>query len=176
MNERSITVEVLKDLRRSLPAPSEVIKHMDTGMRGFPDLSAGCLDRISYVELKYWKTDQKLADLCDGPQLLLCHRLGEVHRRRAWVVIYREAGMRFTRRTIIWEPRALFAHLWPKVAGPDGFIARDGVEVTGEEFLAMAGRPGYLNIVLKTHGSLTTDWSYSVPSYLILNSLQASHD
>jgi len=164
VNERSITVEVLKDLRGRLPG-SEVLKHMDTGTRGIPDLSVGFHDRASYVELKYQKVGRSLKEICDGAQLSLCHRLGVVHRGRSWVVVYEDDPHQVT----VWQPRALFAKLWPRVAGPSDWnkIGTEPMVTSLGEFT----RGDVIN-ALNVHGAITiSEWSYSIPTLLILKAL-----
>lgn len=165
MNERSITVEVLKHLRGHLPG-SEVLKHMDTGTRGIPDISAGWHDRVSYVELKYLRIDRTLKEICDAPQLSMCHRLGVVHRERSWVVVYEEEHSVVT----VWKPRALFAKLWPRVAGPSEWnqIGIEPIECSLSDF-----QKGDPIKVLSVHGAIRTEWSYAIPTILILKAVGA---
>jgi hypothetical protein len=164
VNERSITVEVLKDLRGRLTG-SEVLKHMDTGTRGIPDISVHFLDRWSGVELKHQKRGKSLKEICDGAQLSLCHRLGVVHGGRSWVVVYEDEPHQVT----VWQPRALFARLWPRVAGPGEWstIGTDPVTCSLKDFLL--GDPLK---VLSVHGAITVDtWSYSIPTILVLKAV-----
>jgi len=165
MNERSITVEVLKDLRGRLPG-SEVLKHMDTGTRGIPDISVHMLARWAGIELKHQKVGWSLKEICDGAQLSLCHRLGAVHGGRSWVVVYEDDPYQVT----VWQPRALFAKLWPRVAGPSEWnkIGTEPMVTSLGEFTR-----GDVISALNVHGAITVnDWSYTIPTILVIKSLQ----
>lgn len=167
MNERSITVDVLKHLRGHLPG-SKVLKHMDTGTRGIPDISVGWRDRISYVELKYLREGRKLKEICDAPQLVMCHELGEVHGDRSWVIVYEEEGSFVT----IWKPRALFAKLWPRVSGPGEWNKIGTAPLVCSPGELTRGEP--LN-ALDVYGALrVTEWSYAVATILIAKAVTAS--
>lgn len=164
VNERTITVAVLKDLRSRLHG-SEVLKHMDTGTRGIPDISVGLLDRTSWIELKYQRRGRSLKEINDAGQLSMCHRLAIVHRGRSWVVVYEEDPYQVT----VWQPRALFAHLWPRVAGPSDW-SKIGIEplmIPATEFTKHD-----FHKLLDVHGAITiNDWSYKLPTYLVLNGM-----
>lgn len=164
MNERDITVEVLKYLRGQLPG-SEVLKHMDTGTRGIPDISVGWRDRASYIELKHQKKGRTLKQICDGAQLSLCHRLAQVHGGRSWVIVYQDDP----RQVTVWQPRALFAKLWPRVAGP-GQWAKIGVEPLEVDLSSFL--EGDILQALDVHGAITVDdWSYLIPTVLVYKAM-----
>lgn len=164
MTERPITVEVLKHLRGHLRG-SVVQKHMDVGTKGWPDISVGMLDRASYIELKHRKVRESLKGINDPVQLSLCHQLGMVHNDRSWVVVYDDRP----RHVTVWRPRALFAKLWPTVAGPGDWhtIGVKPLVLPLAEFLKAD-----LHTLLEVHGAVTADeWSYAIPTYLVLNGL-----
>ena len=113
MNERKITEEVLAELRKLRGAV--VLKHADRFTKGVPDLSVSVLGGTSWIELKYLRKKARLRDVVDTLQLTLCHELATTTNGRCWVVVFEEEP----RRVTVWQPQALFRHLWPRVAGPN---------------------------------------------------------
>jgi hypothetical protein len=136
-NERSHVEASLTHMRNTLRG-SVTIKHNDIGTKGVPDVQNCYLDRTSWMEFKHLKKGQRLQDKCEAQQLVFCHELGTVCGGRSWVIVYEDVP----KQTTVWLPRALFAHLWPNVAGPstDGWqrldrqpqsVDNDRVNLTG---------------------------------------------
>ena len=116
MNEREIAEKVLTDLRRNLPG-YVIIKHNDVGTKGIPDVQINGLDRTSWAELKLLRRGDSLKRINKAQQLVFCHELATVNHGRCWVVVFEETETDLF--TSVWQPRILFAHLWPNVAGPN---------------------------------------------------------
>jgi hypothetical protein len=171
MNETSITKDVLRDLRSHLPA-AVVLKHKDTGTKGIPDISVAARDRTSWIELKYLRERDTLKGINDAVQLSLCHRLGQVNNGRSWVVIYEEEPHQVT----VWRPSALFAKLWPRIAGHVSAWSKIGTEpvvITMSDFLRDGTSVPGLRPALEVHGAVTIgSWSYFIPTVLVQTALR----
>lgn len=158
MIERDVVEKVLTDLRSKLRG-ALVIKHNDIGTKGFPDVAVHHRDLWSGCEFKHLKKGEKLKDKCKAEQLVFCHQLCTIHNGRCWIVVFEDVPQRMT----VWYPQALFAHLWPNVAGP----SEDGFKRTTAHVKDLHGIANLAN-VLKTYGSFRIDgWDYSVVSTLV---------
>lgn len=170
MTERSITVEILKHLRANLPG-AHVVKHNDIGTKGVADIRVVTrADQTSWAEIKFLRPKDTLKKINKAQQLVFCHEEAVVSNGRCWVVVYELQPKRVT----VWQPRALFAHLWPNVAGAKANNGRlagcrapidlDSPDTTGAESLAD---------ILRTFGAFRTPWSYDIVTRLIKDATHA---
>lgn len=146
MNERSITEKVMATTRMRMPS-ADITKHSDRATSDIPDLSVACLGNTCWVEMKYLRAKEKLIDIIKKGQLIKCHSLATNTNGRAWFMVYEEAPRQLT----IWYPRALFAHLYPKFAGPDDDGAKWLAPLNIEHIEQIQSNK--LN-VLRSHGAL----------------------
>ncbi len=55
MNEHAFKAQLIKDLRKQLPAKAHIQKHCDRFTAGIPDLEVACSGMTSWIELKWLK-------------------------------------------------------------------------------------------------------------------------
>lgn len=170
MNERLIASAVLGDLRTGLPG-AVVVKHNDVGTKGVPDIQVARLDRTSWIELKHLRQQDTLKSINKAEQLIFCHQLATVNNGRCWVIIFEEIPHRMT----IWQPRVLFAKLWPRVAGP---LEPDNVAwhqaVATEPVIVPNLNAGGRGLAATVHslGALSVPgWHYDVARRLVTDAL-----
>lgn len=168
MTENDIAAEILVRTRRDLPG-AVVVKHNDAGTVGIPDIQVARCDRTSWGELKFVKPGRSLKQVNKVQQLIFCHELAVVNNGRCWVLVYEDLGEPLL---TVWQPRVLFRHLWPSLAGPDpehpkwrtiGFQALDV-----DDWEPAAG----LVPLLMVHGALRGPWSYDALTRMVKDAVR----
>lgn len=168
MTEREIAVRVLEDLRCSLPG-AVVVKHNDVGTKGIPDIQVARFNRTSWGELKKLGKSDTLKSINKVEQLLFCHQLATVNNGRCWVIVYEDLGK--GSGVSVWQPRALFAHIWPHLAGPTAEGAT--WKVVGREPMRLSDtdQPHGLLHILNACGALWVPGRpYNILTRLVLES------
>jgi hypothetical protein len=159
MTEREVTERVEAVTRHGLPG-SVVVKHCDVGTKGIPDMAVHVADRSSMAEFKHLKKGDTLKAKCKAQQLVFCHELGTVLNGRSWVIVFEDVPKRMT----VWFPRALFAHLWPNVAGTN----EGGFKTLGTEPALLESLDVDLKSILRTYGAFRINaWDYNVVAALV---------
>ncbi len=150
---------------------SVVLKHADRSTTGIPDISVSWMGITGWTEMKYLRKRDTLKGINKVEQLVVCHQIYVATGGKCWVIVYQEQPKQVT----IWTPRALFMHLWPKLAGP----ADDGRRVLGcnplyaEEGLAAV--TVNTHAIMQAHGALRIPgWPYDVASRLIRDVILAA--
>lgn len=121
INERNITEKLMERLRADLRG-AVVIKHADSFTAGVPDVSVSIVGSTNWIEVKYLRAGDSLRKVIGWKQLIFCHELSTTTNGRCWVVVYEDLPRAVPRspqrrQMTIWTPRALAAHLHPKVVG-----------------------------------------------------------
>lgn len=117
-SERTIVDSILVDLRSKFDG-ALVVKHNDAGNKGIPDIQRARAGRTSWFEIKYLRRGATLKGINKAQQLSVCHQFATVNDGRCWVIVFEEPTKAYKgRRTVVWQPKVLFRHLWPRVAGP----------------------------------------------------------
>lgn len=174
MVENDIAAEILKRTRAGLPG-AVVVKHNDVGTSGIPDIQVARANLTSWAELKFLKPGRTLRGVNKSQQLLFCHELAVVNNGRCWVLVYETTRKHYrtrdtdpgVERVTVWQPRALFRHLWPNVAGPDPEHPkwnRLGVEPLQVDAWNL---PRGIVPSLMTHGAVRGPWDYDIVAYLV---------
>ena len=138
MTERDF-VEKIQTAIKAEPALRGAVtfKLAETLTSGIPDLSITVLGRTIWLEVKYLRRGKKLKDIVNQLQLVTCHQL-TVAGASCWVVVYEAAP----KRLVIWQPRALYAHLWPRPDMTNGNpIRTPGVTQWGDPMLYNGDKP-----------------------------------
>ncbi len=163
IDERSITTKVMDATEDNLRG-AVLLKHADRSTIGIPDFSVSWMGATFWVEMKYLRKRDTLKKINKTEQLVQCHQLSVVTGGKCWVLVYEEEP----RQVTVWTPRALFMHIWPKIAGPsdDGRNVLGCTPVYAEEGLAAVKVSTHS--VMQAHGGLRIpDWPYDVVSRLI---------
>lgn len=163
MTERQIAEKLLVRLRASLPG-AVVLKHSDVGTKGIPDVQVAWADRTSWLELKILKRGRTLKGINKAEQLLLCHQLATVNGGRCWVLVFEVP----TKTLAVWQPRTLYAHLWPNVVGTDPdhpWRRTEPVPIDSWD------PPAGLGATLRTCGAVRGPWSYDAATRLVADAL-----
>lgn len=167
MVENDIAAEILVRTRKALPG-AVVVKHNDAGTVGIPDIQVARCNLTSWAELKFVKPGRSLKQVNKVQQLIFCHELAVVNNGRCWVLVYEDLGEPLV---TVWQPRSLFRHLWPNLAGPNPEHpkwTRLGVEpLQVDDWEVAAG----LVPTLMTHGAIRGPWDYDLVTRLVKNAV-----
>lgn len=158
INERKISVSLMDYLTPRL-RQSTVLKISDRATAGIPDVLVTWFGPTFFIENKLWRKHQKLKDINKTEQLILCHQLAISSMGRCWVSIYREEP----KELIIWQPRKLMAHLWPKVIL--GELNLEPVMIEGTDFKGT----DVFKILSATGAIRCSGWNHELQRCLILD-------
>jgi hypothetical protein len=161
LNERSITTNVLKQTAQHIRG-AVIIKHADRATSAVPDFSVSAYGCTWWVEMKFLREGRRLKDVVKTNQLVLGNEIHTATNGRCWTVIFEEKPQRVT----VWTPRALFAHLNPKLAGESTTIWSKPAEIDA----LPAHAPGKLQGLLNVYGAFSVfGWPYETVAKLCLD-------
>lgn len=161
MKENDLYAGIREDCKKIRGAV--VMKHADRFTRDIPDFEVCVLGGSSWGEIKLRRPGETLKKVVDRPtQILFANQLAVTCGGRSWVIIYEQEP----RRVVVWQPRILFGHLWPNVAGPT-------VHELGCEPVEVDRHAPGVNIAstLFSVGVIAVDWSYEILRTLVTQSL-----
>lgn len=165
MNETEVTEKCIEATRREFPA-AVVLKHADRSTVSIPDWSVSACGGTCWIENKLLRPGKRLnKDTIKSMQVITCGQLFDQTNGRCWISVFEEEPKQLT----IYSPAALFARLYPKLAGPDadgwswGKGVWDALEVS--DFRQMIGNPIH---VLRSHGAIRVKgWPYDIFPWLV---------
>lgn len=159
MKETDLYGPIKEDLRQLRGAI--VMKHADRFTRDIPDFQVCMLGVSAWAEIKLRRPGESMKKVVDrSSQILMASLLSTACDGRSWVIVYEQRP----KRVVVWQPRTLFGHLWPNVAGP--LVNELGV-VTAEPD---PESPSTWLPVLHSYGVIAVPWSYGVFRTLITES------
>lgn len=153
-DERSITTKVMNRTEADLRG-SVVLKHADRSTLGIPDFTGSWMGHTGWCEMKYLRKRDTLKGINKVEQLVMCHQLYVTTGGKCWVLVYQEEP----RQVTAWTPRALFQHIWPKIAGP----ADDGRRVLG--CTPMFAEEGLDAVTVSTHAIMQAHGALRIPEW-----------
>lgn len=152
LTERSF-VEKIQTAIKADPAlrGAVVFKHAETLTSGIPDMSISILGGTSWVEVKYLRRRKRLKDIVKELQVITCHQLATTCNGRCWIVVFEDAAFNSgDKRTVIWQPRVLAGHLWPKIMPCEVPVRTPGVVEWGAP--VYVGNESDLSIIQAVNG------------------------
>ena len=159
ISERKITTKVREVSANELRGAC-ILKFADRATSAIPDFGILALGHTFWYEMKLRRAGESLKEITKVNQLTLGHQIHTTTGGRCWTLVYEEEP----KRTTVWVPRALFAHLYPKMAGETAVIFGNPCEL---DYCDIGPHGVNLKRVMEIYGGFwVPGWEYGVAARL----------